>query len=163
MPNPDVSALRTTLGQNGRYWYRFKPVMRWDVVRFLSCGGIILLILGVSGVLSLLPLLSRASLFNPPYWINWVHLSVGGLGLAVAILGSKRLQLTLALIPAIAGTMVGLGGLVIEAYVAIRNGTPQSSDFSDPLAHLALGMLALWAVRNDRRKHDTGQTSRRTT
>jgi hypothetical protein len=56
MPNPDVSGLRTTLGQKGHYWYRFKPVMRWDVVRFLSCGGIILLILGVSGVLSLLPL-----------------------------------------------------------------------------------------------------------
>src|ERR1700676_825568 len=132
MPNPDVSGLRTPLGQNGHYWYRFKPVMRWDVVRF-------------------------------PYWINWVHLSLGELVLAVAILGSKRLQLTLALIPAIAGTMVGLGGLVIEAYVAIRNGTPQSSDFSDPLAHLALGMLALWAVRNDRRKHDIGQAFRRTT
>jgi hypothetical protein len=127
MPNPDVSALRTPLGQNGHYWYRFKPVMRWDVVRFLLCGAIILLMLGVSGVLNLLPLFPRASLFHPPYWINWVQLSVGGLVLAVTILGSKRLQVTLALVPTIAGTMVGLGGLVIEAYVALRNGTPQSS------------------------------------
>jgi hypothetical protein len=47
---------------------------RWNVVRFLSCGGAILIILGLAGVSGFLGSRSHASLFNPPYWINWFHL-----------------------------------------------------------------------------------------
>jgi len=64
---------------------------RWNVVRFLSCGGTMLVILGVTGVTGLLGSVSRANLFNPPTWIHWVHLCFGVFVLAVAVTGNKKL------------------------------------------------------------------------
>ena len=48
----------------------FQLAKRWNVVRFLFCGGTMLVILGLAGGLGLLGSLSGASLFNQPYWIE---------------------------------------------------------------------------------------------
>ena len=120
---------------------------RWNVVRFLSCGGTMLVILGVTGVTGLLGSISRVNLFNPPNWIHWIHLGFGLFVLAVAVTGNHKLQIGLALLAAVAGTALGLGGLVSAWYAAAQSGI-QALDVSDPLAHLTVGALAIWALRN---------------
>jgi len=133
----------------------FDLARRWNVARFLFCGGTLLVTLGLAGVLGLLSSLSRTTLFNPPHWINWFHLSFGGVVLAVAMIGDKRLQLGLAVLAAIAGTTLGVVDFVLGPNAAPRHGTAPLTDPSDPIAHLAVGMLAIWALRNSRREGRT--------
>ena len=45
--------------------------------RFLLLAGTLLTLIGLAGVTGLLGSISQATLFNPPYWINSVHLSFG--------------------------------------------------------------------------------------
>jgi hypothetical protein len=65
--------------------------------------------------------------------------------LVAAITGNKRLQLGIVLLAALAGTTLGLVGLAFGPYVAAHNAMPRLTDASDPLAHLAVGILAIWA------------------
>lgn len=120
---------------------------RWTVRRFLFCGGTMLVILGIAGVTGLLGLLSRANLFNPPNWIHWIHLGFGLFVLTVAMIGYQKLQMALALLGAVAGTALGLAGIASALYARVHNST-HSLDISDPVAHLAVGTLAIWALRN---------------
>jgi cytochrome bd-type quinol oxidase subunit 2 len=120
---------------------------RWTVRRLLFCGGTMLVILGITGVTGLLGLLSRANLFNPPNWIHWIHLCFGLFVLTVAMIGYQKLQMGLALLGAVAGTALGLAGLASALYARVHN-SAQSLDISDPVAHLAVGALAIWALRN---------------
>jgi hypothetical protein len=145
-----MSGFTNAGGRVGRYKRLFALAGRWNVVRFLACGGTMLVILGLTGVLGLLGSLSRASLFNPPYWINWFHLLFGAFVLAVAVTGNKRLQFGLALLAALAGTMLGLVGLAFGPHAAAHNGMLRLPDTSDPLAHLAVGVLAILALRNSK-------------
>jgi hypothetical protein len=62
VPSSNMSE-RTNDAGHGRYKLLFALAGRWNVVRFLSCGGTMLVILGLAGVLGLLGSLSRASLF----------------------------------------------------------------------------------------------------
>ena len=124
---------------------------RWNVVRLLLSGGTMLVILGITGVIGLLGSVSRVNLFNPPIWIHWVHLCFGVFVLAVAVTGNKKLQIGLALLAAVAGTALGLGGLASALYAATHNGM-QALDVSDPIAHLTVGTLAIWALRNRKRE-----------
>lgn len=90
---------------------------------------------------------SEASFFHPPYWINWLHLMLGVLVLAVALKGGRKLQAGLTLVPAMLDTTLGLAGLLFGAF-ADRFGMPALADPSDHLAHLAVGLVALWAWLN---------------
>jgi hypothetical protein len=148
MPEPTKSA--EPIG----HYERFYQLARgWTVVRLLFCGGAVLVMIGLAGILGLLGSLSRASIFNPPQWVNWVHLSFGTFVLTVAFAGNKNLQLSLALLAAVAGTILGVVDLLLGPAAGARPGVPESSDRSDPLTHLTVGLLAIWALRNSTRKH----------
>ena len=108
----------------------------------------ILVIIGLAGTTGLLGSISRASVFNPPYWINWVHLVFGLLVLAVALAGGRTLQNAFILAPAILGATVGLSGLLFGSYAANRYNMPELADPSEHLAHVTVGVLALWAWSN---------------
>ena len=144
-----ITSVQTKMGEQSRLSKpRLRLGRRWNVVRFLSCGGTMLVILGVTGVTGLLGSISRVNLFNPPNWIHWIHLGFGLFVLAVAVTGNYKLQIGLALLAAVAGTALGLGGLASALYAASHSGI-QALDVSDPLAHLAVGALAIWALRNE--------------
>jgi len=121
----------------------------WNVTRFLFCGGTMLVILGFTGIMGWLGLISRANLFNPPNWIHWIHLGFGLFVLLVAEMAHRRFQIRLALLGAVAGTTLGVGGLASVLFAHLRNSS-QLLDISDPLAHLTVGMLAIWALRSAR-------------
>ena len=84
-------------------------------------------------------------MFNPPYWINWVHLTFGVLLLAVAFGGGRTLQNALTLSAAILGSTLGISGLLLGPYAANRYNMPELADPSEHLGHLTVGLLALWA------------------
>ena len=135
----------------GRYRDLFGLARQWNVVRFLACGGTVLVVLGVTGAFGWLGSLSRAELFHPPNWINWLHLGFGGFVWAVVLLGGKRLQRGLALFGALAGVTLGLADLVLRGYGTLGEGKAQAADLSDPLTHLTVGLLAIGALLNNRR------------
>ena len=146
-----ASAWRDTPTPSGRKGDLLRLARNWNVVRFLACGGMVLVVLGSAGVVGWLRSFSRAQLFHPPNWINWLHLGFGGFVWAVVLLGGKRLQRGLALFGAVAGVTIGLADLVLRGYAILGEGMAQSADLSDPLTHLTVGLLAIVALLNDRR------------
>lgn len=116
--------------------------------RFLSLGGAVLLTIGVMGVTRRLGSLSRAGFFHPPYWINWFHLGLGAFVSAARLMGSARLQAATTLVATIMGMSLGLLGLLFGRSAARRYDIPELADPSDHVAHLGVGLLALWALRN---------------
>ena len=142
-------------GRFARYDRLIELLKHWSVVRLLACGGTMLVILGLTGVLGLLGSISRADLFHEPNWINWLHLSFGLFVLTVAMVGSRKLQIGLALLAAFAGSALGFVGLIFASYAAVRYRISQSIDISDPIAHLTVGLLAIWALRNMKRERST--------
>ena len=123
---------------------------------FLVLAGSVLVILGVAGTVGLLGSISRAALFNPPYWINWVHLGFGVVVLAIASADGRALQNAFTLIAAIIGSTLGIFGLLLGSHFANRYNTPELADPSEHLAHLAVGLLALWAWSNRNVKVSAG-------
>ena len=59
--------------------------------RFLLLAGTLLTFIGLAGVTGLLGYISHATLFNPPYWINWVHLAFGIVVLTIAFAGVRAI------------------------------------------------------------------------
>jgi hypothetical protein len=112
--------------------------------RFLSAAGPVLITLGLLGLTHVLGKISSASFFHPPYWINWVHLSIGSIVLGVAAWGNRKLQASLTLVPAVLGTTLGVSGLLFGSLAAKRFNIPELADPSDHMAHLTVGLLALW-------------------
>jgi hypothetical protein len=121
--------------------------------RFLLLGGTVLVVIGLAGAAGLLGSISRASVFNPPYWINWVHLTFGVVVLAIAFAGRRTLQNAITLTAGIMGSTLGLSGLLLGPYAANRYNMPELADPSDHLAHLTVGVLALWAWSNRKVGH----------
>ena len=140
---------REAASQSGSHRALLLRLLRWNVPRFLFCGGTVLATIGMAGVVGLLRSLSRAALFNPPYWINWFHLSFGAAVLAIAMYGSRRFHLGLAFFAAIAGTILGAAGIVAALTAVAHHAMAQ---WSDPVAHLAVAALAIWALRNSGRE-----------
>lgn len=120
---------------------------------FLLLAGAVLVLMGLSGVVGLLALISRASVFNPPYWINWVHLTFGIVVVTIALAGGRVLQNVMTLAAAFIGITLGLSGLLFGPYAANVYSIPELADPSDHLAHLAVGLLALWAWWNRKVAH----------
>jgi hypothetical protein len=116
--------------------------------RFLLLGGSVLITIGLPGVTGVLGSISPVSFFHPPDWINWVHHACGIVVLAIAIAGGRKVQNALTLGAAIVGGTLGLAGLLFGAYAANRYNIPELADPSEHLAHLTLGVLALWAWSN---------------
>jgi hypothetical protein len=98
--------------------------------------------------MGLLGSISRASLFHPPYLINWAHLVFGIVVLTIAFAGGRALQNGFTLAAAIIGSALGFSGLLLGSYAANRYAVPELADPSDHLAHLGVGVLALWAWSN---------------
>lgn len=119
--------------------------------RFLTAAGSLLGILGVFGADGLLGRLSSASLFNPPAWINWLHIAAGSLLLAVARYGQWSLQTRATAFAAIVPTTVGIGGLLFGGRAAQHFNRPQLADPSDHLMHLLVGLAALSSLMGRRR------------
>ena len=122
----------------------------WNPIHFLACGGTVLVTIGLAGISGVLGLISRASLFHPPRWINWFHLSVGLLVLLVAWRGSRRVQRIVVTVAAVAGTTIGVGGFALSAYSLAHHAQSAIIDVSDPLTHLLVGSMAIWALLNGR-------------
>ena len=116
--------------------------------QFLLLGGTLLVILGLAGVAGLLGSISQASLFNPPYWINWFHLMFGIIVFAIAFAGGRTLQSAMTLAAGGLGSTLGLSGLLFGSYAAKRYNMPDLADPSDHFGHLTVGVLALWAWSN---------------
>jgi hypothetical protein len=112
--------------------------------RFLRMGGAALITTGLLGVTRVLGRISSASFFNPPYWINWFHLTFGLAVSAVATSRSPRLQTGLTLVAAMVGTTIGLAGLLFGPRAARRFNIPELADPSDHAAHLLVGLVATW-------------------
>jgi hypothetical protein len=112
--------------------------------RFLFLGGSVLVTVGILGISGILGALSRASFFHPPYWINWVHLSFGGVVLSVAAWGTRKWQSALAFLATVMGLTLGLLGLLFGPAAAKRFSLPELADPSDHTAHLLVGLMALW-------------------
>jgi len=110
--------------------------------RFLCIGGATLVLLGTLGIVRVLGSLSEAAFFQPPRWINWLHLGVGSLVLVVAWRGEPRTQQALTMVAATVATSIGLGGLLLGA----RAGPQAAADPSDHVAHLLVGLVAIWAL-----------------
>jgi hypothetical protein len=121
--------------------------------QFLLFGSTVLVTIGLAGATGLLGAISRASVFNPPYWINWAHLTFGIVVLAVAVVGGPTLQNAFTLAAGIFGSTLGVSGLLLGSYAAEAYNMPELADPSDHLAHLAVGVLALWAWSNRKAEH----------
>ena len=93
-----------------------QPLVHWTPARFLLVGGTVLIVLGLCGVLRMSGLLSRADLFNPPQWINWLHLSVGAAAVLVALKGNADVQRGIACVPAALGSTLGIAGLALSLH-----------------------------------------------
>ena len=111
---------------------------------FLFLASAVLTTIGLAGVAGVLGSLSDASFFNPPYWINWVHLSLGLVVLTATLKGGRMIQNALTLVPAVLATALGLAGLLLGLHAANRFNMPELADPSDHLAHLTVGVVALW-------------------
>jgi hypothetical protein len=113
--------------------------------RFLTAAAATLLTIGTLGVTGRLRRISRASFFNPPYWINWFHLGLGTFVAGARLAGSSRLQASTTLLATVMGLMLGSLGLLLGPPAARRFDVPELADPSDHLAHLAVGLTALWS------------------
>ena len=131
-------------------------VTGWTPARFLMAGGIVLTTIGSTGATGLLSRLSSASVFNPPSWINWLHLSVGLTAISISLKGTRQLQRGITFFPAVVGTALGVIGLVSSVVATRHHILPDGSDLSDYLTHLGVGAGALWALWNSR---DTGRST----
>ena len=121
--------------------------------RFLLLAGTVLTFFGLAGVTGLLGYISHATLFNPPYWINWAHLTFGIVVLAIAFAGVRTIENGMTLAAGILGSTLGLLGLLLGSYAANRFGMPELANPSEHLAHLTVGALALWAWSNRNAGH----------
>lgn len=121
--------------------------------RFLLIVGPTLITLGLLGIVGLLGSISSVSFFHPPYWINWVHLTLGIVVITAALRGGDKLQVGLVSGAAIVGTTLGVLGLLFGSFAAIRFDIPELADPSDHIAHLTVGLLALWAFLNRKNLH----------
>lgn len=121
--------------------------------RFLLLAGTVLTFVGLAGATGLLGSISRATLFNPPYWINWVHLTFGIFVLAIALADVRTIRNGMTLAAGILGSTLGLLGSLLGSYAANRYAMPELADPSEHLAHLTIGALALWAWSNRNAGH----------
>jgi hypothetical protein len=126
-----------------------RPAVRWTPARFLLVGGTVLIVLGLSGILGISESLSRSDLLNPPYWINWLHLSVGASGALVALKGSPNIQRGMAFVPAVLASALGICGLAWNLYRWYGQ-VSEPLDLSEPIAHICVGTMASWAVWHTR-------------
>jgi len=115
---------------------------------FLRIGGIILIVLGTLGLFGILGLISSLGFFHPPYWINWLHFLLGIAILIISFTPYYKLQGWVVLFPAIVATTIGLAGLLLGSYFGTRYNIPELADPSDHIAHLIVGVAAIWAWRN---------------
>jgi hypothetical protein len=129
---------------------RFVATQYWTPARFLRAGGGFLILIGAAGIGGVLGNISSAGFFHPPRWIDFLHLTVGAIALVVSYVGKRALQVALTWVPAIVATAIGFGGLVLGSSLAARAHLVELADLSDPIAHISVGLLALWALRNAR-------------
>ena len=115
---------------------------------FLTIAGPLLILLGILGLTGILGTISDLAFFHPPYWINWVHLLLGISISIIALKGGSKLQNWVVLFPAVVATTMGLLGLLLGRYAAVRFTIPELADPSDHTAHLIVGICAIWAWRN---------------
>ena len=119
--------------------------------RFLFIAAPVLIIIGFLGLAGILGKISSASFFHPPYWINWVHFSLGIFVFIVGLKGGKKLQTIVVFIPTVLATTIGVLGLLFGSYVAKQYNIPELADPSDHIAHLIVGLSAFWAWKNRKR------------
>lgn len=116
--------------------------------RFLTIAGVILVTMGGLGVIGMLGFISSAGFFNPPYWINWIHLCLGIFVLAVAVWGSAKLRAWTTLVPIVLGLTLGASGL-LKIFLGISIiPIPELADPIEMISHFSIGFLGLWSWRN---------------
>ena len=113
---------------------------------FLKIAGGFLITIGILGLIGIFGKISSVGFFHPPYWINFVHLVIGIIALIASFKFNKKHQAMLVLIPAVLATTIGVLGLLFGPYVSNIYKIPELKDPSDHIAHLTVGLLAIWAI-----------------
>jgi len=116
--------------------------------KFLTIGGIILLIIGALGIVGILGSISTLGFFHPPGWINWVHLLLGTFVLSSSFSKNEKFQTGVTTFAMIILLAIGLLGLLLGPFIANSYNIPELADPSDHIAHLGVGLLALWGFSN---------------
>lgn len=73
---------------------------------------------------------------------------LGVVVLTIAMVSSHTAHTAMTLAAALLGTPLGLAGLLLGPYAATRYSMPELADPSEHLAHLSVGVLAVWAWLN---------------
>jgi|SRR3989338_6756820 len=115
---------------------------------FLRIGGSFLITIGILGLLGFFQQISNLGFFHPPYWINYFHLIFGSLVLYISLTKHKKVQTIFTLLAAVTGISIGTLGLLLGSYIAENYNIPELKDRSDHIAHLIVGLTALWAFKN---------------
>ena len=93
--------------------------------------------------------LSPVEIFNPPYWINWVHLSVGTATAVVALKGNTNTQRGFDFVPAVLASTLGIIGVTLSLY-GLHGHASEPLGVSDHVTNFCVGGMASWAVWNRR-------------
>jgi hypothetical protein len=115
---------------------------------FLRIGGAVLIVIGALGLSGILGSISPLGFFHPPYWINWLHFLLGITIFIISFTRYHTLQGWIVLFPAIVATVIGVLGLLFGSYFASRYNILELADPSDHIAHLVVGLVAIWAWHN---------------
>ena len=103
--------------------------------RFLTAATAVLLTIGTLGVTRWLGSISRASFFNPPYWINWFHLGLSAFVGGARLASSPRLQANTTFVATAMGLALGCLGLLFGPRAARARWSDGSAS-----SHLGVGL-----------------------
>lgn len=115
--------------------------------KFLTWGGLILIIVGILGFIGVIGPTAEESIFGTSWWFdngeNWAHLIVGVVGLLVGLKGSMSSQRTLTLIVGVVAVLIGLFSIFKSNFLGANLENP-----ADTILHLVVGIWALLASKN---------------
>lgn len=115
--------------------------------KFLTIGGIVLIVVGILGFVGVIGPTANQSLFGPSWWFdnaeNWTHLVIGVVGLVSAFILPAANQKGLATIVGIVAVLVGIYSLFSTTLLGANLENP-----ADTVLHLAIGA---WAILSSRK------------
>ncbi len=114
--------------------------------KFLTWGGLILIIVGILGFIGIIGPTAEDSMFGASWWFdngeNWAHLIIGIVGLLVGLKGSISSQRSLTLIVGVLAVLIGIYSIFKSSFLGAMLQNP-----ADTILHLVIGIWALLASK----------------